>query len=55
MSLLVAQPRPELEQTGEEFKQQLIDIAKLPRDEDDASDAEEEEDMLVEDEGDDVE
>jgi hypothetical protein len=56
MSLLVAQPRPELEQTGEEFKQQLIDIANLPRDEDDASDAEEEEeDMLVEDEGDDVE
>ncbi|KAI4608895.1 hypothetical protein J4E83_008934 [Alternaria metachromatica] len=41
LSLLIAQPLPALEQTGEEFKQQLVDIIDLSREEDDLSDAEE--------------
>ncbi|KAI4661757.1 uncharacterized protein J4E78_004547 [Alternaria triticimaculans] len=50
-TLLVAQPKPKQEQTGEEFTQQLIDVDDFSKDEDDFSDAEEEEEALVEDEG----
>ncbi|KAL1794664.1 hypothetical protein ACET3X_006480 [Alternaria dauci] len=55
MSLLVAQPRPVQEQTGEEFKQQLFDIATLKRDDDDLSDAEEGEDDPLGNEVEDIE